>query len=68
MWTYQRLENVPNGVIVRDARQLVPHTVAAGLLKIPGFRVAHLADIVRLHALRASSRPGWFVDCDTHWL
>ena len=68
LWTYQQIASVPDGFEVRDARDLLPADEAAILLAIPGFRIAHLADVVRLKAMAASSCPSWFIDLDVLWM
>ena len=68
LWSYQKVRNAPEGVELRDAADLLPVEDAERLVEIPGFRLAHLADLVRLKAMAVSERPSWFVDLDVLWM
>lgn len=63
LWSYQQLHDVPDGVTLRQAEELMPYKEFESLLSI-GTHIAHLADILRLRALSAEG-GGWFCDLDT---
>ncbi|MCP4240685.1 MAG: protein kinase [bacterium] len=65
LWTYQSFENVPAGVRVRDAREVLSWEEFDAAVARVG-HVALAADLVRLRAMRRSaSLRSWFWDCDT---
>jgi len=51
------------GIEVRDAAEHMPVSTFRALMD-NGTHIAHLADVIRLRALR-STQGGWFWDCDT---
>jgi hypothetical protein len=71
--TYQDFVNVPLGVEVQSANQLMPLDLFKklhenGEQKIKGF-IAPLSDYLRLLACRSSdANASWLIDCDTMWL
>ena len=67
LFVYQDIANLPEGVCLSPAASLLDSRVAREHLK-QGMHVAHLSDVVRMSAIAETSRPAWFVDCDTVWL
>ena len=63
LYTYQKLQGLPQGLVVKDARALMPEEEFVERLG-HGVRVAHLADLLRAKALQINA-GGWFLDCDT---
>ncbi|MCP4241591.1 MAG: protein kinase [bacterium] len=65
LWTTQSFENVPGGVRVREATEILGRPEFDAAVARVG-HVAVVADLLRLRAIRrsASVRP-WFWDCDT---
>jgi len=63
LWSYQKLDAVPEGVSLRSAQELLPYKDFDNLLAV-GTHIAHISDFLRLRAL-ASENGGWFFDIDT---
>ena len=66
--TYQKLTNVPLGIIIEDARALMAEQKFLDLL-LAGVHVAVLADCIRFRAIAHRPVPAaWFIDCSALWL
>ena len=79
IWCYQTFANLPIGVIVKDANELLPFSEFQAALSsstgstifdkrrrnnvTPGRHVAHLSDLIRVRALLYYG--GWWLDMDT---
>ena len=64
LWTYHcSIPELFGGIEVRDAAEHMPVSTFRALMD-NGTHIAHLADVIRLRALR-STQGGWFWDCDT---
>ena len=63
LYTYQKLQGLPDGLLVKDAQVLMPEQDFAKHLGA-GVQVAHLADLLRARALQVND-GGWFLDCDS---
>lgn len=60
LWTYEQLDNVPEGVIIKDANEIIPH---AALYNHGGWRQnLSFSDWFRYRLLY--ERGGWWVDTD----
>jgi GT2 family glycosyltransferase len=60
LYTYGNVSNVPAGVVIKDAAEIVP-TSLLDYRKFP--KLAYFADMFRYKLLR--ERGGWWVDTDT---
>jgi len=62
LWSYQKLEEMPENVELRDASELVSRNRTMDWID-QGIVLEHVSDVIRLHALWRYG--GWWVDCDT---
>jgi hypothetical protein len=61
---FQKLSNVPTGVILLDGNEYVKEEVVLGWVELH-FHIAHIADYIRILAIsRTSHDAAWFYDCD----
>ena len=64
LWSFhRRVENLPDGVRLGNAGDLVPYSRCEDMVKQN--RLAMLADCIRTKAVR--DLGGWGIDCDLHW-
>ncbi len=69
LYTYRKLQNVPEAVVMKDARECMPEEQFQEQLRSGHAHVAVLADYIRLRGMSASMADFVvFIDTDTHWV
>ena len=66
LWQYEDVQNVPQGVVKRDASTLLSADERNVLMEEKKIQVLHISDIVRFRA--AGNEGGWVIDADCLWI
>jgi len=61
LYSYQQIKNLPTGIILKDADEILPKEFAYNAL-LSGHSIAHISDIIRLTV--ASENQGVVIDMD----